>query len=126
LVSVIVVLMVMSYIIKKKSMIQDNALLLNIEIKIVRFAWPILLTDIILNFSGLTIYPLIRFVFIMLIIIMYLWSSLILYGNQILKYYFGNNPYIGAFLDYYEINSDVFDGNESFLIGYYIYLSDIC
>ena len=107
LVTVIVLLMVMSYIIKKKSIIQDNAHLLNIELKIVRFAWPILLIDILLNFSGLTIYPLIRFLFITLIILMYLWATVILYANQILVYYFGHNPYVGAFLDYYEINSDL-------------------
>lgn len=107
LIFVIVTLMVLSYIIKKKSMIQDNAHLLNIEIKIVRFAWPILFVDILLNFSGLTIYPLIRFIFILLIILMYLWSTIILYFNQVIAYYFGHNPYVGAFLDYYEINSEV-------------------
>jgi len=106
LVSTISILLILSYIIKKKSKVNDDAHLINIELKIIRFAWPILLIDISLNFSGLTIYPLIRTIFIFLIILMYLWSMIVMYANELIAYYFGHNAVIGAFLIYFEITSD--------------------
>lgn len=104
LITMIVFLLVISYIIKKQSLIDDDSHLVNMELKIIKVTWPILLTCIILNFSGLTIYGIVRFTFIMLIIFMYMWSSMVIYLNHICLYFGGKYQCISVILEFLNIN----------------------
>lgn len=104
LVIMISFLIIISHIIKKQSLIDDDSHLLNMELKIIKVTWPILLTCILLNFSGLTIYGLIRFIFIMLIIAMYVWASMVIYINHVVLYYCGKYQFISVMLENLNIN----------------------
>lgn len=106
LITIISILLILSYVIKSQSQVQNNAHLINIEIKIIKVTWPILLIGIILNFTGLTIYPIIRLIFLFLIIVMYLSSSFIMYGNEVISYYGANSVAIMAILKYMDLHSD--------------------
>lgn len=99
----ILFLMILSYLIKKNSLISDNEHIVNIELKIIKFTWPILLICILLNFSGLTSYAFSRFLFLMLIISIHACGGMILYTNQVILYYF-NNQFIIAVFDLFDIN----------------------
>lgn len=106
LVVIISSLLILSYVIKKESQVQKNAHLINIEIKIIKVTWPILLIGIILNFTGLTIYPIIRLIFLCLVIFMYSSSSFIMYGNEVISYYFANSLIVMTILKYFDLHSD--------------------
>jgi len=97
-------LSIISYIIKKQSLIDDDSHLLNMELKIIKTTTPILITCIILNFTGLTIYGLVRFIFIMLIIAMYVWASMVIYINHVVLYYCGKYQIISVMLENLNIN----------------------
>lgn len=107
LIAIISILLVLSYAIKSKSLVSKDAHLINIELKIIKVTWPILLIGIVLNFTSLTIYPLFRFIFLCLVVIMYSAAIMIMFGNEVISYYFGNNQYVMAIMKHYELSTDI-------------------
>ena len=103
LITVITFLVVFAHLTKNHGHIASDSHLVTLELKIVKVTWPILLSCILLNFSGLTSYAIVRFTFVMLIIGMYTWSAIVFYVSQIFVYYFSNSSCIMAMIEYFDI-----------------------
>lgn len=103
LITVIAFLVIFAYMTRHHGHIAADSHLVNLELKVVKVTWPILLTCILLNFSGLTSYAIIRFIFLMLIITMYSWSAVVFYVSQIFVYYFSHVGCVMAVVEYFDI-----------------------
>jgi uncharacterized membrane protein len=103
MVTVILFLVIFAYLTKHHGHISSDSHLVSLELKVVKVTWPILVACILLNFSGLTSYAIIRFTFLMLIIVMYTWSAIVFYVSQIIVYYFSNVSCMMALIEYFDI-----------------------
>ncbi len=103
LIVIIIFLAVLAHLIKQHGHIPSTSHLVTLELKIVKVTWPILVACVLLNFSGLTSYAIVRYIFLMLIITMYAWAAIVLYVSQVIVYYFSHYSVVIAMIDYFDI-----------------------
>ena len=104
IVIMVISLVIMSVYIKRESLIDDDSYMLNMELRIFKVTWSILVICVVLNFLGITIYGFFRFLFITAVMIMYLWSSLVIYINHLLLYFFEKLQCINIVLDFFNVH----------------------